>query len=110
MRLIKRDQRLVTFRERKTLKEPDGTTYEGWDPNGIAVKANVQPASGRVMAEQYGERLGYILVAYMEGHPDIKESSGAWVYVPSDAEKPDYRVVAVRKWRHTVVEMEKMTP
>lgn len=110
MRLIKRDQISVTFRQHITVTEPDGTTYEDWETDGLTVMANVQPAGGKVMAEQYGERLGYMLVAYTDKNTDIKESSGAWVYVSPDADKPDYRVVAVRHWRHTVVEMEKMRP
>lgn len=108
MRLLRRDQRTIVIRKRTTMQEPDGTTYEGWDPEGLEFRANVQPAGGRVMAEQYGERLGYMLVAYVEGHPGVKESSGVWVNAALDRE-PDYRVVAVRQWRqHTILELEKV--
>lgn len=63
------------------------------------------------MAEQYGERLAYMLVMYVEGQcPEIPERSGAWVYVPDYAEKPDYRVVAIQRWRHTVIQLEKVMP
>lgn len=110
MRLIKRDQRSVIFRARETVKEADGTTYEGWSLEEVTVSGNVQPAGGKVMAEQYGERLGYMLTLYVEGRPDITESSGAWVYVAPEATEPDYKVVAVRPWRHTVIELEKVKP
>jgi hypothetical protein len=109
MRLLKRDQREVTFRPRQTLQEEDATTYEGWgDPQ--VIKGNIQPAGGRVMVEQYGDRLGYMLTMYVEGKPTIPANSGAWVFAAVDAEQPDYKVVAVRPWRHTVVELEKVMP
>lgn len=111
MRLLKRDQRPVIFRERVEGKEPDGTTYAAYSDEALGVKVNVQPAGGKVMAEQYGERLAYMLVMYVEGCPGIKESAGAWIYVAADEPEPDYKVVAVRPWRrHTVIELEKVMP
>lgn len=108
MRLLKRDQCTVAFRNRVPMRDDDGTTYEGWCSNHITVCGNIQPAGGKVMAEQYGERLGYVLVMYTNDKQPIVEGSGAWVYASIDAEEPDYKVVAVRRWRHTVIELEKV--
>lgn len=108
MRLRQRDMRSVTFRARVPLKDEDGTSYQGWGPDAIIVRGNVQPAGGRVMAEQYGERLGYMLTMYAESSDGVQESAGAWVYVPADAEEPDYQVVAIRPWDHNVIDLEKV--
>ncbi len=117
MRLMKRDQRQVVFRERITIKEPDATTYEDWSPDAITVSGSVQPAGGKVMAEMYGERLGNMLVMYSddqkakqlaEAFNSERKGFGALVYVAADTLEPDYRVVAVRPWRHTVIELEKV--
>ncbi|GIP57909.1 hypothetical protein [Paenibacillus woosongensis] len=116
MRLLRKDMKPVIFRERIPKKEPDGTPYEDWATEGIEVRGNVQPAGGKEMAAQYGERLRYIMVMYCEYTPDSRElleqfnsqnkGYGACVFVPGDAEMPDYKVVAVRPWRHIVIELE----
>jgi len=118
MRLLKRDQQPVIFRERVPLREPDGTSYEGWSPDFVMLKGNVQPAGGKLMAEQYGERLGYMLVMYTERSATALEllkafngehkGYGAWVYAPETAEEPDYKVVAVKGWRHIIIELERV--
>ncbi|REK69339.1 hypothetical protein [Paenibacillus paeoniae] len=111
MRLLKRDQRSVAFKERVEAKELDGTSYTTYSDVALTIKGNVQPAGGKVMAEQYGERLAYMLVMYVEGNPGVKESAGAWVNVAGDSTEPDYKVVAIRPWRrHAIIEMEKVTP
>ncbi|NWL87556.1 hypothetical protein DMN77_08055 [Paenibacillus sp. 79R4] len=117
MRLIKRDQKEVVFKERIPMKEPDGTPYEEWSQDSLKIKGNLQPAGGKVMAEQYGERLGYIMVMYCEFTPESlkileeynsqKKGFGACVYAPHDSE-PDYKIVAIRGWRHVVIELEKV--
>ncbi len=107
MRLKQSDLKSYAVKRREVVKEPDGTTYDGWVVKG-EIKANVQPAGGRMMAELYGERLVYMLTAYAELGTDIKESDGVCVYVASDLE-PDYKVVAIRRWNtHHVIDLEKV--
>lgn len=109
MRLRQRDQKAILFKQRTTLEENDGTTYEGWG-EPITIYGNLQPAAGRLMSEMYGERIGYMLAMYVEGKSNVLESSGAWIYVTEDSPEPDYRVVAVRPWgSHTVIDLEKVT-
>ncbi|WP_307402067.1 hypothetical protein [Paenibacillus anaericanus] len=87
------------------MKDPDGTTYEDWDPVGVTIRCNVQPAGGRVMSEMYGERLAYMLTAYMEPGEVIPEASFVCVYTS----EPDYKVVAIRPWSaHRVIDLEKV--
>ena len=105
MRLRERDKRSVVFKSRITIKEPDATTYEGWDPVGVTIRGSVQPAGGRVMAEIYGERLAYMLTMYVEAQVSIPESTFACVHTAD----PDYKVVAVRPWNgHKVIDLEKV--
>lgn len=107
MRLRERDKKSVVFKARITIKEPDATTYEDWDPIGVTIRGNVLPAGGRVMAEMYGERLAYMLTMYVETPVIIPESSFACVYTT----EPDYKVIAVRPWNgHKVIDLEKVRP
>lgn len=117
MRLRERDKRPVIFRERIPMKEPDGTSYEGWSPLGEIIRGNVQPAGGRAMAEMYGERLGYMLTFFIEHTTESlqllnkfnskNKGLGAWVYIPDDRPETDYKVVAVRPWgAHIVIDLE----
>lgn len=127
MRLRQRDKRLIVIRARVPMQEPDGTTSEGdwasedltwdgtqtaWEDTGIPWEGwrffgSVQPAGGRVMAEMYGDRLRYMVTAYVEGAPPIKERSGAWIGIPESTPEPNYKVVAVRRWSgHTAIDLE----
>lgn len=105
MRLRQRGLNPYTVKPRKVIKEPDATTYEDWDPIGHTIQANVLPANGRMMADMYGERLAYMVVAYAEPDAVVNESDGVCVYVAPNS-KPDYKVVAVRRWSHTVIDLE----
>ncbi|MCG7406778.1 hypothetical protein MH117_05050 [Paenibacillus sp. ACRRX] len=120
MRLRQRDLKPYAVRERIAMKEPDGTTYEGWDPTTITIKANKQPAGGKVMAEIYSERLSSMLTLYVEARsPVIEEidvgintgrAFGICVY-PTPDSSPDYKVIAVRPWgAHKVIDLEKVKP
>lgn len=105
MRLRQRDLKPYTVKTRVVEKEPDGTTSEGWNPSGSLIHANIRPAGGKVMADMYGERLAYMLSAYAEPDTVIQESDGVCVFVAAD-NLPDYKVVAVRRWSHTVIDLE----
>lgn len=108
MRLKQSDLKPYTVKRRIIVTEPDGSTSEDVDPVGHTIRANVQPAGGKLMLELYGERLAYMLTAYAELGTDILETDRACIYVASDA-TPDYKVVAVRRWNtHYVVDFEKV--
>jgi hypothetical protein len=105
-RLRQRDLKPYTVKRRIPMKDQDGTEFEDWESAGHVVKANIRPAGGRLMAEMYGERLAYMLTAYVESGTDIKESDGVCVYVSPES-NPDYRVVAAPPWSsHSVISLE----
>jgi hypothetical protein len=114
MRLLKRDQKSVAFKESSPQQEADGTTFIGYSETCVRLKGNVQPAGGKAMAEQYGDRLAYMLVMYIERSPTSEsllksfnsesKSYGACVYSCN----VDYKVVAIRGWRHIVIELERV--
>lgn len=107
MRQRLRDLKSYSVKRRGNIKEPDGTTSEEWGDTSFLL-ANIQPASGRVMYEMYGERLAYMLVAYSNEVGDLKESDGICVFVDSDKD-PDYKVMAIKRWpSHVVLDLEKV--
>lgn len=72
------------------------------------IQANIYPASGKVQAEMYGERLAYILNMLYDGAESIKENDGICVYVAS-TDKPDYRVISIKQYtNHKLMELEKL--
>ena len=91
----------------------------------IAFSGEVWPASGKVQAEMYGERLSYIrnvkvggtyvTVTGPEGRThyvypsglDIIENDGLCLYVDSDA-KPDYRIISIKPYEPLRLEAEKL--
>lgn len=108
MRHNKRWLKTVYLKKYLTIKDTEGTTTTGYDTTSLELKANIQPASGKVMAEIYGERLAYMLTMYYDGSLDIKEKDGICVHVSSD-KKPDYKIVAIRPWNnHKVIDLEKV--
>lgn len=108
MRLRQRDLKSYMVYRRFIVKEQDGTTYEETDPIGYVIRANIQPAGGKVMSEMYGERLAYMVTAYVETDTPIQELYRMCVYVASDT-NPDYKVVAIRRWNtHHVIDLEKV--
>lgn len=108
MRLLQRDLKNYTVKGRIIITEPDGTKSEEMDPVGFIIRANIQPAGGKMMMVVYGERLAYMLTAYVNVSTRIAESDGVCVYV-SPYDDPDYKVVAIRRFNtHYVVDLEKV--
>ena len=83
------------------------------------------PASGKVQAEQYGQRLNYIrniriqgsykiqtdekgrLQYILEDGTDIEERDGICLYVAAD-QLPDYRIISIKPYRFLTMEVEKI--
>lgn len=105
-RFRQRDLRELTVRRRISIQEPDGTIGEGWAAQGHVIKAKLQPAGGRLMAEMYGKRLAYMLTLYVVVDADLQESDGVCV---NTSDEPDYQVVALRRWSdHLVADLERV--
>ena len=106
MRLRQRDLKEYVVKRRISKEDPDGTTYEDWEEDGHVINANIQPAGGKLMVEMYGERVAYMLTAFVENKTDLKETDGVCVYVSSDND-PDYKVIAAPPWSsHSVISLE----
>lgn len=106
MRLRQRDLKPYLVKQRIPEKDTDGTTYQGWSEDGHIIYANIQPAGGKLMVEMYGERLAYMLTAYVEHGTVLKETDGVCVYVSPNSD-PDYKVVAAPPWSsHSVITLE----
>jgi hypothetical protein len=72
------------------------------------IQANIYPASGKVQAEMYGERLAYILNMLYDGSESIRENDGICVNV-AGTEKPDYKVISIKQYTsHKMIELEKL--
>ena len=108
MRLVQRETKLLTYATPNTPTSGFNAVVANFD--GVThteVQANVQPMSGGIFAEMYGQRLTYMQTAYMP-HCDIAEGDGVWINNPTTG-NPDYSCVAVRKWNdHIVVDLSKL--
>jgi hypothetical protein len=95
------------YLKRKTVIEDDeGGKYPGYSES-IEIQANIYPASGKLQAEIYGEKLNYILNMLYDGQENLNEGDGMCVYVPKDNE-PDYKVISIKRYSHLAIELEKI--
>ncbi|MDC0801531.1 hypothetical protein POG14_04990 [Clostridium paraputrificum] len=95
------------YLKRKTvIKDNEGGKYPGYS-EPIEIQANIYPASGKLQAEIYGERLNYILNMLYDGPQTISEGDGICVYVSKESE-PDYKVISIKRYSHLFIELEKI--
>lgn len=105
-------------------KDKEGSSYTEYEP-AKAFCGEVWPASGKVQAEMYGERLSYIRNVRIDGKYvittdrtgkehyvftdslDITENDGMCLYASEGAE-PDYRIISIRPYRFLKLEAEKL--
>ena len=96
------------YLKKKIISEDnEGGKYQGFSDLGIDIMANISPASGKLQAEIYGERLNYILNMLYDGPLDLKEGDGICVYAPKKSE-PDYKIISIKRYSHKVIELEKI--
>ena len=108
MRLRQRDLKSYQLKKHGKHKDPDGTTYTGYEVEGTEIKAKIQPAGGKMLSEIYGLKLAYMLTMYCENGTELSENSGICVYVDKDKD-PDYKIIAIRPWNtHIVADLEKV--
>lgn len=121
-----RRNRVETFYHRKRIVEKDseGSTGERYG-TASSFEGENWPASGKVQAQQYGQRLDYIrnlrisgkyemkpdekgrLHYILENGTDIQESDGICLFVGSDGE-PDYKIISIKPYRMLTLEVEKL--
>lgn len=105
MRLRQRDLRIVYWKKQTMIEDDEGIKTTAYT-SPTAVQAKIQPAGGKMMLEEYGLRIDYMLTMYCE-NTNIVENDGICVYVAS-TETPDYHVIAKRLWDIPVYILEKL--
>lgn len=94
--------------KRKTVIEDDeGGKYPGYSETPIEIEANIWPASGKLQAEIYGERLNYISNMLYDGNEELIEGDGICVMVGA-SNQPDYRIISIKPYSHKLIELEKI--
>lgn len=91
-------------------KDDEGVTTEKWIKRK-SMLLEIWPASGKLQAEMYGERLNYILNMILPKNDDdfrLTEKWGVNVYNQS-IDEPDYRIISMKEYnRHYLYELEKI--
>ena len=123
MRIRRNRLQKMFLKKRITVKDKEGCTTEKWQ-NAVAFAGIQWPASGKVQAQQYGDRLGYILNMKVNGYYEVKsdshgnyydfggglvfrEQDGICVFTSSTSE-PDYRIISIKPYRFLTMELEKI--
>ena len=106
MRLKKNRLKIYKLYKYKVVTTTEGAKVKGYDEEFKEIKAEIWPASGRVQAEIYGEKLGYMLNMIVERTTELSERDGICI----DSEEPNYRIVSIRNYTiHKLCELEKIT-
>lgn len=120
-----KQSRLKTYYIRRAVSKKDSeggiiSTYG----EAIPFMGVVWPASGKIQAEIYGQRLSYILNVKIDGKyvvkPDGKknnyiftmgltlcEGDGVCIYTSTEAE-PDYKIISIKPYIPLYMEVEKI--
>lgn len=121
-----RRSRVETYYHKKRVVEKDseGSTRETYG-TASSFEEESWPASGKVQAQQYGQRLNYIrnlrisgkyeikpdekgrLHYILDNGTDIQESDGICLFVGSDRES-DYKIISIKPYRMLTLEVEKL--
>lgn len=121
-----RQSRLETYYHRKRFvkKDGEGSTYEEYGA-ASPFSGESWPASGKVQAQQYGQKLGYIRNVKIDGEYTIKsDENGNLHYIlkngtelmeldgiclfAGEKDEPDYKIVSVKPYRFLTLEVERI--
>jgi hypothetical protein len=108
MRLNHRTLKAIYVKERENIVDPVyGSEEEGYSETYQTIKANLQPSSGQLERELYGERINNMFNVLCPLESIIKESDGVCLDIEA-TEEPNYKVISVRIWnQHKFVVIEK---
>ena len=101
-----KNKKIYYLKKKTVIEDNEGGKYPGYS-EAVEINANISPASGKLQAEIYGERLNYILNMLYDGRESINEGDGICVYVSKDSE-PDYKVISIKRYSHLFIELEKI--
>lgn len=112
------------WRKRIPKKDKEGSSYEEWGA-AVSFMGESWPASGKVQAQQYGERLSYIRNMKIEGKYTIEtdekgsvsynfgngmklmESDGICLHV-GGKQNPDYKIISIKPYKPLKLEVERI--
>lgn len=95
------------LKKKIVIEDNEGGKYPEYSEEPIEIQANISPASGRLQAGVYGERLNYILNMLYDQDAEMVEGDGICVYVPKES-KPDYKIISIKRYSHLFIELEKV--
>lgn len=101
-----RNKKTYYLKKKEVIEDGEGGKYPVYS-DFTELQANISPASGKLQAEVYGERLNYILNMLYDGPEFINEGDGVCVYVTKES-KPDYKVISIKRYSHLFIELEKI--
>ena len=121
-----RRSRVKTFYHKKRVVEKDseGSTKETYGA-ASSFEGESWPASGKVQAQQYGQRLNYIrnirvsgkyqiktdekgrIHYILRGNIDLQESDGICLFTGKNM-RPDYRIISIKPYQTLTLEVEKL--
>lgn len=101
-----KNKKAYYLKKKTIIEDNEGGKYPGYS-EPIEIKANISPASGKLQAEIYGERLNYILNMLYDGPLEFVEGDSICVYVSKDSH-PDYKIISIKRYSHMVIELEKI--
>ena len=124
MRLKRSRVKEYYYKKRSVKKDNESGTYEEYGA-ALSFRGEAWPASGKVQAQMYGEKLSYIRNVKIEGKYilvtddkgkvhyvfpgglDIAESDGLCLYVPKESD-PDYKIISIKPYMPLRLEAEKI--
>jgi len=102
-----RNKQKYYLKRKVVIEDDEGGKYPSYSTTSIEVEANIWPASGKLQAEIYGERLKYIMNMLYDGNEGLVEGDGICVYVASTS-TPDYKIISIKPYSHKFIELEKI--
>lgn len=102
-----RNLKTYYLKKKTVIEDGEGGKYPSYSDTPIELKANIWPASGKLQAEIYGERLNYIMNMLYDGSEQLVEGDGICVFVDSNS-KPDYKIISIKPYSHKLIELEKI--
>lgn len=102
-----KNKKIYYLKKKIVIEDNEGGKYPRYSEESIEIQANIYPASGKLQAEIYGERLNYILNMLYDGQESINEGDGICVYASKDNE-PDYKIISIKRYSHLFIELEKI--
>lgn len=97
--------RLKPYLIRKAIVDisDEGIKKATYSDNATEIKAEIWPASGRVQAEIYGQRLAYILNCLVDRKTLVHEGDGFCI----NNDKVTHKVISIKRYtNHQLLELE----